>query len=183
MGVIQSIPRRLVSESQNSPAQELTAEKLRELLHYDPETGVFTRKVSTSNNVKTGDIAGRLVSDGYIRVKVRNIDYYAHRLAWFYVYGTWPKDQIDHINRDRADNRITNLRDVSCEQNHQNRSKSSNNMSGYPGVYWNKRRGKWRAHIKHSQNNVHLGYFETIEEAVAARKAGELKYWGQCRAD
>ena len=183
MEMIRSIPRPLVTESQRSPAQELTAEKLRSVLHYSPETGIFTWKVGSANQVKVGDAAGRLLSDGYIRVKVRNIDYLAHRLAWFYVHGVWPTDQIDHINRIRTDNRIANLRDVSRKQNQQNASKRSDNKSGHPGVIWHKCVSKWRAHIRHNQKHIHLGCFTTIEEAIAARKAGELKYWGHHRAD
>ena len=177
MEMIRSIPRPLVTEPQESPAQDITAEKLRELLHYDPETGIFTRKVSTSNSVKVGDITGCPSGPGYLLISVRSRRYQAHRLAWLYVYGEWPKDQLDHINRIRTDNRIANLRDVTQKQNHQNRSKPSNNTSGHTGVYWDKRDSKWRAEIKHNQKHIYLGYFTDIEEAVAARKAAEKFYW------
>ena len=177
MEMIRSIPRPLVTEPQRSPAQELTAGKLRELLHYDPETGIFTRKVRTSPRVKAGDIAGSQGGGGYLLIRVCSRKYQAHRLAWLYVYGEWPEDQIDHINRDRADNRIANLREVTNKQNQQNASKRSDNTSGYPGVSWYKLDSKWAAKIRHNQKLIHLGCYNAIEEAVAARKAAEKLYW------
>lgn len=164
------------------PRPELTAEQLREILHYDPDTGVFTRRVSTARNVKAGDVAGYSNGDGYRYISVQNRLYKAHRLAWLYHYGNWPKDQIDHINRNRSDNRISNLRDVTNKQNHQNRSKSSNNTSGHPGVSWHKQKSKWVARITHNQKLIHLGYFSILEDAVAARKAAEKLYWGDTQA-
>ena len=166
-----------------TPTNELTAEKLRELLHYEPETGIFTRKVSTSNQVKASDIAGSVNGGGYLQIKMLSRTHKAHRLAWLYVYGAWPTDQIDHINRIRTDNRISNLREVSHKQNGQNRSKSSHNTSGHPGVSWYKRISKWVAQIRHNYKHIYLGSFTTVEEAIAARKAGELKYWGAHRAE
>lgn len=173
----------LVSGAQNSPAQELTAEYLRSILHYEPETGIFTWKVGSANQVKAGDAAGSPDGHGYLRITVCSRLYQAHRLAWLYIHGVWPKLTIDHINRNRSDNRITNLRDVSHKQNLQNASKRSDNKSGHPGVSWNKQRSQWVAHITHNNKHIHLGYFTTVEEAIAARKAGELKYWGHHRAD
>ena len=160
-----------------TPTNELTAEQLRSILHYDPATGIFTWKVGCSSRVKVGYIAGSLDGDGYLRIRLQSRKYQAHRLAWLYVYGVWPKDQLDHINRNRSDNRISNLREVSHKQNHQNRSKPSNNTSGHPGVSWDKRDSKWRAQITHNQKKIHLGSFTTLEEAIAARKAAEKLYW------
>lgn len=165
-----------------TPANELTAEYLRSILHYDPATGIFTWKVRTANQVKAGDVAGSLDGHGYLQIKLQSRHYQAHRLAWLYVYGEWPKLSIDHINRNRADNRISNLRDVSHKQNLQNTSKYSNNTSGHPGVSWNKRDSKWQAQIMHNYKHIYLGYFSILEEAIAARKAGELRYWGVNRA-
>ena len=160
-----------------TPTNELTAEYLRSILHYDPATGIFTRKVRTSNSVKVGDVAGCPEGGGYLQIKLQSRKYKAHRLAWLYVYGSWPKDQLDHINRNRSDNRISNLREATNKQNNQNRSKSSNNTSGHPGVSWHKRDSKWQATIKHNQKQTHLGYFSTLEEAISARKAAEKLYW------
>ena len=173
----------LVSGSQTSSAQELTAEYLRSILHYNPDTGIFTRKVGSANQVKVGDVAGSQHGGGYLRIQVQSRDYLAHRLAWLYVHNSWPKDQIDHVNRNRSDNRLVNLRDVTNKQNLQNAGKYSHNTSGHPGVSWHKQRSKWQAKITHNQKQIHLGYFENLEEAIAARKAGELKYWGHHRAD
>ncbi len=159
------------------PRPELTAEQLRSILNYDPETGIFTWKVRTSASVKAGDVAGCPGVNGYLRISVQSRLYQAHRLAWLYVYGVWPKDQIDHINRNRSDNRRANLREVTHKQNQQNKSKPSSNTSGHPGVYWCRRRSKWRAKIEHNYKQVHLGYFTDIEEALAARKAAEKLYW------
>lgn len=159
------------------PRPELTAEFLRSVLHYDQVSGIFTWKVRTSPRVKVGNLAGCPEGAGYLRIRLHNRSYQAHRLAWFYMYGSWPTDQIDHINRIRTDNRIANLREVTNKQNHQNRSKSSNNTSGHPGVSWHKRDYRWQARIKHNYKYIHLGLFENIEDAVAARKAAEKLYW------
>jgi hypothetical protein len=88
---------------------KLTAERLRERLHYDAETGVFTRRVG-SGHAHAGDMAGSVHSTGYVRIGIDGGKYTAHCLAWLYVHGVWPSDQIDHINRNRSDNRIANLR-------------------------------------------------------------------------
>ena len=162
---------------------ELTAEYLRSVLDYNPDTGTFTWKVSTAHRVKVGDVAGSLDGHGYLRIMVQSRLYKAHRLAWLYMHSNWPKGQIDHINRNRSDNRISNLRDVSRKQNLQNSGKSSANTSGCTGVSWDKQKSKWRAHIMHNYKLIHLGYFSILEEAVAARKAAELKYWGAHRAE
>ena len=160
-----------------TPTNELTAEYLRSILHYDQETGIFTWKVRTARRVKVGDVAGRQHGGGYLRIKVQSRDYLAHRLAWLYMNGEWPTDQIDHINRVKTDNRISNLREVTNKQNHQNAGKSSNNTSGHPGVCWHKRDFKWIAKIMHNQKSINLGYFTNIEDAVSARKAAEKLYW------
>ncbi len=158
-------------------ANELTAEKLRSILNYESETGIFTWKVSNSNRVKVGAVAGSPNGHGYLCIKVLNRLYRAHRLAWLYVNGSWPKLDIDHINRNRSDNRIANLREVTHKQNMQNASKRSDNTSGHPGVCWHKQKSKWQARIRHNYKRIYLGYYNTIEEANAARKAAEKLYW------
>ena len=162
---------------------ELTAEQLRSILHYSPETGIFTWKVSTARRVRVGDVAGSQNGKGYLNIKLQRRKHLAHRLAWLYTYSNWPKDQLDHINRNRTDNRICNLREVSHKQNNQNRSKPSNNTSGHPGVVWHKRISKWVAQITHNYKDIHLGRFNTIEEAIAARKAAEKLYWADTNLD
>ena len=155
----------------------ITAEELRSILHYDPLTGVFTRIRSAHPN-RVGAVVGS-ASHGYIRIRLLGKCYPAHRLAWLYVYGTWPKNQIDHINRNRSDNRIANLRDVTNQQNMCNAGDYSTNTSGRKGVYWDKRDSRWRACITDNGRYLSLGYFSTQAEAVAARVAAEKLYWRQ----
>ena len=158
-------------------ANELTAEYLRSVLHYNPETGIFIRKVSTANSVRVGDVAGCQNGEGYLQIRLQSRLHQAHRLAWLYMYSNWPEDQLDHVNRIRTDNRIANLREVTNKQNMQNAGKYGHNTSGHPGVSWHKQRSKWRAQIKHNQKQIHLGSFASLEEAIAARRAAEKLYW------
>jgi hypothetical protein len=151
----------------------ISAENLRDILHYDLDTGVFVWKVRPSMRTKTGDVAGTLNSDGYVQIGFRRRKYLAHRLAWLYMYGGWPKQHIDHINRDRTDNRIKNLREVSNAENCQNTDRSSSNKSGHKGVHWHKDTGKWAANVTRNYKTYHLGVFANIEDAIAARKAAE----------
>jgi len=175
-------PEKIPKPREPAAAPTLTAEQLRSILDYDPETGIFTWKASTSNRVKVGDVAGCSNGDGYLRIRLHNRLFLAHRLAWLYVYGSWPEDQLDHVNRVRTDNRISNLREVTNKQNQQNASKRSNNTSGHPGVYWCKRDSKWVAQIKHNYKRIHIGYFDDLEAAIAARKAAEKLYWSDTQA-
>lgn len=101
------------------PTSDLTRERLKELLHYDSETGEFTHKIRRAG-VKYGSLAGTQHSEGYSMIRIDKTAHYAHRLAWLYVYGLHPKQQIDHINGVKADNRLRNLRDVSQSANQQN---------------------------------------------------------------
>jgi len=126
----------------------LTAEKLKELLNYDPETGLFIRVVFICNRARKGDIAGSIDKRaGYRCIVINGKRYQAHRLAWLYVHGRWPESQLDHINRNAGDNRITNLREVSNQENHHNLKLHVRNTSGHSGVYWNKKNKKWVAYI------------------------------------
>lgn len=155
----------------------LTHARLQELLHYDPETGVFTWKVNRGRNARVGDIAGQLRSDGYIRIKVMGRQYLAHRLAWFYIFNNWPTDQLDHKNRIRSNNWINNLREGSNSNNQMNKGIRSNNKSGYVGVSWHKPTSKWRSQIKFGDKQIHLGCFSSLEEAVDARLAAQNYYF------
>jgi HNH endonuclease len=141
--------------------EALTQAELKEHLHYDPETGIFTRLKSIAHRVKIGDIAGCLhVGSGYVNIRVFGIHYKAHRLAWLYIHGINPCNDIDHINGNRSDNRIINLRDVTRSVNKQNTRKcSSNNKSGFLGV--RSTNGKFVALIT-------IGTYDTPEEAHQA---------------
>ena len=154
-------------------AQELTQERLKEVLHYDPETGVFTWKVATNNRVNIGDVASTEDS-GYRRIQVDGSKHFAHRLAWLYVFGEIPEGKIDHHDRNPSNNRIANLRPATSSQNGLNRRRHSNNTSGYVGVTWNKKAQKWQAQIKVGLQYHCLGCFNDILDAVAARKAAEI---------
>ena len=156
-------------------AQELTQERLKELLHYDPETGVFTWKVQTSNRVHVGDAAGATEPNGYRRIRVDSGNYRAHRLAWLYVHGKFPEGKLDHHDRDKRNNRISNLRPATDSQNGLNKGLQTNNTSGYVGVSWDKQRQKWAAFLTLAKK-VYLGRFTNILDAIAARKAAEITF-------
>lgn len=156
---------------------KLTAERLREVLSYNPETGEFHWLKSSNNFVKVGEIAGkRLNSSGYKDIQIDGVHYRAHRLAWLYVYGVWPDGEVDHINCIRTDNRIANLRDVPDRLNSHNRiAPSRNNTSGYLGVT-KKKDGRYQASIRIGGKRIHLGSFSDPKQAHEAYLAGKRKY-------
>ena len=137
----------------------LTQDRLKELLNYDPETGVFTRKC--------GKVAGTQRPDGYRKITIDRVQHYSHRLAWLYMTGELTND-VDHKDRDPSNNQFSNLRVVTKSQNQHNRVKQCNNTSGYKGVIYFKRTGRWRANIWVNDENHYLGYFDTAEEASIA---------------
>lgn len=145
----------------------LTQAELKQLLHYDPETGLFTRLTSPSTNAKVGDIAG-WNSCGYVRIKLNKKMYMAHRLVWLYMYGKFPDHQIDHINHNRSDNRLCNLRAVTHQQNQWNPQRRKDNTSGYIGVRFHKAAQKYTATICCNKKNRHIGCFDTLEQANLA---------------
>jgi hypothetical protein len=143
----------------------LTQQKLKEILDYDKDTGLFIWKISRQKIVK-GSVAGSENPQGYIRITIDGATHRAHRLAWLFVYGTFPENQIDHINTIKTDNRIANLRDVSNRSNNQNRKCHRNGK--LVGCYFNKQSRKWKARIEINRKQVHLGYFATELEAHEA---------------
>jgi hypothetical protein len=155
--------------------QILTQEHLRFLMDYDPDTGVFTRKVKVKNQ-PAGTIVGTSGTRGYLQCSIDGKPYKLHRLAWLYVHGAWPADQIDHINHNTSDNRLCNLRVVSSAQNHQNRARKTNSSSGYLGVTWHKRERRWQAQLEVNGKAIHLGSYQDLGLAIAARKQAELKF-------
>ena len=152
----------------------LTQEQLKQKLSYNADTGVFTWKTGKYSGRTAGTIAGVLPDEGYIRIQINNKSYLAHRLAWLYVYGKFPTRLIDHKNRNRTDNSINNLREASDALNSKNQSLYKNNVSGFHGV--TKYGKRWRARINVNGIKLHLGVFDTIEEAAECRKQAERKY-------
>jgi hypothetical protein len=155
----------------------ITAEHLRELLNYDPATGVFIWK-ERRKGVRVGAVAGSIYSTGYRAIKIDQRHYLAHRLAWLYVRGEWPIVDIDHINRQRADNRITNLRPATRSQNQANVPIWRTSSSGYRGVT-RRRSGRWGAGINAHGRRIELGTFGTPEEASAAYRAAAVAHYGK----
>jgi hypothetical protein len=156
----------------------MTNEYLKELLIYDMSTGVFRWKVSRGHNkIKIGDIAGCIEKkDGYRVIKIDGKVYKEHRLAWLYMYNSFPIKYIDHINGNRTDNRICNLREATCSENTINSKISNRNNSGYKGV--SKSGNKWRAYIMVDSKSFYLGTFKQPELAHEAYKEASLKYHG-----
>jgi len=169
-------PYQKAKELSRMKRYEMTAQQLREILHYSPETGVFTRKVPTGMNTHAGEVAGGMHVNGYWNIRVCGHRYPAHVLAWLYVHGTYPADCIDHINGNRSDNRIANLRAATKAENAQNYKTRKDNTSGATGVIWHKRTGKWTAALSINKKNTHLGLFDSFEEAKAVRDAAKRNF-------
>ena len=157
----------------------LTQEELKKLLHYNPETGVFTWKVKTSNRVKVGDVAGHINKTGYLQIGVSGNLYQSHRLAWLYMTGKWPKDHIDHINGIKDDNRWPNLREATHRQNQFNTVSHRNTSSKYKGVSWDKSVKKWRAKAMLDKKTRNLGVFDCEHEAALVYNQFALKHHGE----
>ncbi len=152
----------------------IDAERLRHLLSYEQDTGHFRWKNGRGPRAKTGTIAGRN-RFGYNQIHVCGRRYPAHRLAWLYMTGEWPQNDIDHINRNRSDNRWCNLREATRSQNNMNRGPTKANKSGFKGVSWSKCNSKWIARIKVGKKYKHLGCFTSKEDAANAyNRASEI---------
>lgn len=165
----------------------LTQAYLKECLSYDPETGVFTWlrrprehfKCNWSWKVhwrKDGKEAGYLDPTGYVHIRLQNTLYKAHRLAFFYMTGKWPAQEIDHINHARADNRLANLREATRTENVKNASRRTDNVTGQTGVCFDNRKRRWLVQISYGGKNRQAGRYINFEDAVKARKAAEIKY-------
>lgn len=152
----------------------LTQNYLKELLYYNQITGVFTWKARPKQRPQwnaryAGAKAGSLDTNGYLRITINGSRYSAHRLAWFYVNGVWPENEIDHIDRDKTNNRISNLRDVDKSENQQNKiAAQRNSRTGFLGVHYCRKRENFVAKIMINKKRFHIGYFKTAEEASQA---------------
>ena len=159
-------------------------EELKEFLDYNPDTGIFTWKKQVAPNIKVGQKAGVMHSwTYYIIITFKNREYYAHRLGYYMYHGIDPLEKlVDHIDGDRSNNKINNLRLASKSENGRNRvNLSSNNTSGVIGVCWDKNAKKWKAYIMINGKTKHLGYFINKEDGIKARREGEIKYFGDFR--
>ena len=161
---------------------KLTAERVRELLRYDPCTGIFHWRKSLSNRTPVGSVAGALsvTSKGmrYIRIKLDGEKHGAHRLAWLYITGAWPRAFVDHIDGDGTNNAFGNLREASPSQNAFNTRPRDSSTSGVAGVTYDQSRGQWRAEITAHGNVKVLGMFDDMALAINARRAAEPKHHG-----
>lgn len=147
----------------------ITQKRLQELLSYDPETGLFTNLTQRSIRVKIGSIAGCKKPSGAIEIRLDYKLYFAHRLAWLYIYGKFPEKGLDHINGVKDDNRISNLRRATRQKIGQNvLNPGIDNTCGYLGVCWHKAAKKWNARIGINGKQKNLGYYITAEEAHEA---------------
>lgn len=164
---------------------------LRQLILYKPDTGLLfwkergpehfdvddpLRAANVFNAMHAGARAGSQGGKGYRVVGILGGPLLEHRVAWALHYGRWPRHSIDHINGDRTDNRIRNLRDVPVTENNRNRSVCRRNKSGKVGVAWSARKSKWVSRISTRGKTIHLGYFDALSEAVRAREAAEEMY-------
>lgn len=150
----------------------LTQQRLKELLTYDYDSGLFYRKLIIGSKGKLGDLAGHISKRlGYRIISVDGKQYLAHRLAWLYLYGEWPPYQVDHINRDRTDNKANNLRlATNRSEQMQNQNIRKDNTSGHQGVRWYSPYKKLVAYITVNKKRKTIGYFLNIEDAITARK-------------
>jgi len=171
---------------------DITAELVRQLLDYDPDTGIFRWRARPSfmfssgrspagaaalwNWKHAGKIAGSISKSGYIKIHISPAMLLAHRVAWLYVHGTWPSDQLDHINGDPSDNRIVNLREATQAQNNQNARKPKGGTSKYIGVSFMKHNRKWRAAISIDGKPHYLGIFDSEIEAHAVYLEAKAKH-------
>jgi len=150
-------------------SNELTQDQLKNYLTYHSESGLFCR---VGSDVSLGCINKK----GYVKIRVLDRTYMAHRLAWLYTNGSMPKDQIDHINHDKADNKIINLREVSNQENLKNQGMRGNNTSGFIGVYWDNKQEKWSSQVMVDAKCIFLGRFKNKQDAIKARKKANIKY-------
>lgn len=160
-----------------APKSELTYERLKSLVVYEEETGVF-RWLATTRATKAGEVAGGTRANGYVALTIDGVTFYAHRLAWLWKNGTWPKNHVDHINGDRADNRIANLRDVTVSHNSHNTQRlGPRNTTGYRGVA--KYMDKYIAQMMVDGVSTAIGMFDTPEAAAEAYRKRHIEIFGE----
>lgn len=158
--------------------KQISKKTIRKNLYYDPKTGIFTRRLANCNSVKVGEVAGGVDAEGYLVIRINKTKYMAHRLALIYTHGKKAiKNKFaDHINHNRMDNRLENLRIVTKQENSQNRLRSKNNTSSVSGVHFAKHCNKWQSRISIQGERINLGLFTCFTEAVKVRREAEVRY-------
>lgn len=156
--------------------KKLSQKDLKSLLDYDPDTGLFKWKKKIGKKIIIGSIAGSKNRCGYMQIRIRGVIYLSHRLAVLWMEGYFPENEVDHINRNRADNKWANLREVSHRCNLINCKLGLNNKSGVKGVSFNTKKSLFRSRIKTNKKDICLGNFPKLIDAVFARWQAELKY-------
>lgn len=154
----------------------LDQETIKELLNYNPKTGVWTWMKVKNRKDLSDNVAGHINSWGYRVIRIFGKDYRSSRLVWLYMTGNWPPTTIDHIDRNKSNDCWSNLRICSSSENLCNREIFNNNTSGYRGVMWNKQRKKWQSFISTNGKKIYLGLFSNKEDAIKKRKEAELLY-------
>lgn len=155
----------------------MNQEYLKSLFIYNPETGLFTWRVSRTKSVKIGQVAGSFDKNGYVIIKIDGKAFKAHRLAWLYMTGKFPENMIDHKDENKSNNKFINLRDVDRTVNAENiKSVKSNNKSGFRGVSHVARINRWQANIRVNKKLLYLGIFATPELASAAYQKAKRKF-------
>lgn len=158
---------------------KLTHEQVLSQVSYDPETGEFRRLVNRPHSPVGSDAATKIDTHGYHVVRLLGQEVRAHRLAWFYMTGEWPKNDIDHRDTVRSNNRWSNLRSATRRQNLANSKISSANTSGSKGVSLYKATGRWQAYINRAGKREHLGFFTTRDEAALAYAQAANEEFGE----
>lgn len=159
--------------------KEITQERLKELLSYDPITGIFKRLKQINYKINPDKIVGS-INDGYLIVKLDNKFYRLHRLAWLYAHGRFPENDIDHIDGDKQNNKLENLREANNSENGRNKPKFKKNKSGHKGVCWIEKSQKWRASIAlGNKKTKHIGLYENLEDAVEAFTLKAIELHGE----
>lgn len=155
-------------------ARILTQDRLAELFSYNPDTGSVTRKITVGRRGPAGKVVGCLTNKGYLSVRIDGNFYLLHRVIFMIAHGRMPIAQIDHINGNKIDNRICNLREANELQNSQNVKAHADSSSGLLGVSWHEGHGKWRASIGIDGSHKHLGYFTSKEAGHQAYKSAKM---------
>lgn len=158
---------------------KISRKELKKVLHYNPETGIFTWRVATARKITVGDRAGTITVHNARAIRVKNILKYEHHWAFFYMTGRFPKKQVDHINGDPSDNRFCNLRLVSASQNLFNTKIQKRNKTGVKGVWFDAPRQKYQVYVRINNRQIRLGWHDNIFDAAASAISGRLKYHGE----